>query len=143
MFGWRLPMGRLRFALFAGLCIIAMPLTSQLTPIFTRLIRWLPNPEAGAALGLVMMVFAVGLFVLALATLLVSTARRLKDIGVTRWLTPLSLVAEWVLWTPRLFDLSTWSDKPVVAAVILTAIVWVSFLVLTPGRAARLGYSAA
>lgn len=139
MFGWRLPMGRVRFIVLAGLCILAMPLTASLGPWFAGWIRWLPNHETRMIVGLVMTVFVIALWLLSATVLLVSTARRLKDMGATRWLTPLSLGAEWVLRTPRLFDPAFWSDRPLVTALVLAMLVWLAVLALTPGRASRRG----
>ena len=137
MFGWRLPMGRVRFAIVAALCVLAMPLTGSLGPWFAAPIRWLPDHETRVIVGLVMTVFVVALWLLSATVLLVSTARRLKDMGATRWLTPLSLGAEWVLRTPRLFDPAFWSHEPMTTALVLAMIVWMAILALTPGRAAR------
>ena len=137
MLGWRLPMGRVRFVIVAALSVVAMPLTGSLAPWFAAPIRWLPDHETRVIVGLVMTVFVVALWLLSATVLLVSTARRLKDMGATRWLTPLSLGAEWVLQAPRLFDPSFWSDRPLMAALVLAMIVWIGILALTPGRAAR------
>ena len=134
MTGWRMPMGRGRFAVMAAVSLTAPALTGVMGPRMTWLLYWIPKDLVLPA-GFAMMALMVSVYVLSLAVLIISTARRLKDVGVTRWLAPLSLLAG--LFVNALCTVG-WPVNPVAGVLTVVSLAWFAGLALTPGRNDRL-----
>ena len=137
MFGWGQPMGRRRFAAMMAMAFLAMPMVAASTPGLIRLLPFVVGRGGTVIAGLVLMVFAVILFLLCNIVVVVSTARRLKDLGVTRWLAPLGLLSELVVGLPRVFSPGAWESTPILNGLAIAVALWLAFLVLAPGRTGR------
>lgn len=137
MFGWGQPMGRRRFAAMTAMAFLAMPMIAALMPGLMRLLPFVVGRGGTVIVGLVLTVFVLALFLLCNIVILVSTARRLKDLRITRWLAPLSLLSDVLVSLPRMFSPGAWEATPILNGLAVVVTLWLTFLVLAPGRTGR------